>query len=177
MRPGEGHRGVRERGFTYIGLLVLVMLIGFMLAAAGEVASTTAQRERETELLFIGHQYRDSIARFVAKNHRFPQDLNELLGAAADSPVPVHFIRRLYPDPMTRAVDWTLLPAPGGGVMGVASSSTGTPLKHAGFDDVDTGFADAETYMGWAFVFNPNARFLRTPAPASPSAPRGIRPR
>jgi len=171
MQPGERAGRACERGFTYIGLLVLVMLIGFMLAAGGQVASTTAQRERETELLFIGHQYRDAIGRFVAQNHRYPQELNELLGAAPDSPLPAHFIRRLYPDPMTRAVDWVLVPAPGGGIMGVSSASAGTPLKHAGFDSADLGFEDAEAYHDWVFRFDPRGRFLPAATPARGTAP------
>ncbi len=62
----------QQRGFTYFGVLVLVVLIGLMLAAAGEVASQQAQREREAELLFVGHQYRDAIERYFPFNHRFP---------------------------------------------------------------------------------------------------------
>jgi type II secretory pathway pseudopilin PulG len=185
MRSGERAGRGRARGFTYIGLLVLVVLIGIMLAAAGQVASTTAQRERETELLFIGHQYRDAIGRFVAMNRRFPQELNELLGAEADSPMPVHFIRRLYADPMTRTVDWVLVPAPDGGIAGVASSSPLVPLKHANFDGDDLGFGDAATYRDWIFQFNPRRRLppvaVRAPAPApapssSPAPPRARAP-
>src|SRR5450631_1580977 len=87
MRCGERVPS-REGGFTYVGLLVLVLLIGVMMAAAGEVASTATQRERETELLFIGNQYRDAIGRFVTVNHRFPQSLEELVGLGGDSILP-----------------------------------------------------------------------------------------
>jgi type II secretory pathway pseudopilin PulG len=146
------------------------MLIGLMLAAAGQVASTSAQRERETELLFIGHQYRDAIGRYVARNHRYPQSLDELLGTTADDPLPAHFLRRLYPDPMTRAVDWTLVPAPGGGIMGVASASTLVPLKHAGFDPPDTTFTDAQSYADWVFLHAPRGWGM-LPPPASVPAP------
>jgi len=141
------------------------MLIGLMLAAAGQVASTSAQRERETELLFIGHEYRDAIGRYVARNGRYPQSLNELLGTTTDDPLPAHFLRRLYPDPMTRAADWTLVPAPGGGIMGVASASTRVPLKRAGFDPSDTTFTDAQSYTDWVFLYTARRWALRAPAP------------
>ncbi|MBS0419497.1 MAG: type II secretion system protein [Proteobacteria bacterium] len=146
-------------GFTYLGILALIVLIGLMLAMAGEVASTQAQREREAELLFIGHQYRDAIAFFYRVNHRFPQTPAELV-QSADSATPVkYFLRRLYRDPMTGAADWSLIPAANGGFMGVASTSTRAPLKRAGFDLVDTDFDQAEKYTDWVFIYDPLPRF------------------
>ena len=156
MRSGRG----AQAGFTYIGVLVLVVLIGLMLSIAGQVARSTAQRERETELLFIGHQYREAIGRFVRGTHRYPMTLEELVQFEGAGPAPDHYLRRLYPDPMTRQTDWTLIPAPGVGFMGVASSSKQIPLKQAGFDDVDVDFDKAETYADWLFVYNPRPRSL-----------------
>jgi type II secretory pathway pseudopilin PulG len=141
----------RAGGFTYVGLLALVALIGLMLAAAGEVASTAAQRERETQLLWVGHEYRAAIGRYWRNKRAYPQTLEELLGAAPDSPVQVRYLRRLYPDPMTNAVDWVLLPAPNGGIMGVASSSKRVPLKTGHFDDADRDFETASAYTDWQF--------------------------
>ncbi len=158
----RGERARREpRGFTYLGLLVLVALISVLLAAAGEVASTSARREREAQLLWVGHEYRAAIGRYWSRARRYPQALEELLGAGPDSPVQVRYLRRLYPDPMTNAVDWVLVPAPGGGIMGVASRSKRAPLKSGQFDPADRDFADASAYADWRFTF----------------APRGVRPR
>jgi type II secretory pathway pseudopilin PulG len=154
MRRGEPARR-RDRGFTYLGLLLLVALIGLALAAAGEVAATTAQREREAQLLWVGHEYRSAIARFWSQRRAFPQTLQELLGTAPDAPLQVHYLRRLYPDPMTNAVDWLLLPAPGGGIMGIASSSKRAPIKVEGFDEVDKDFAGVATYGEWEFKYLP----------------------
>jgi type II secretory pathway pseudopilin PulG len=151
MRPGRAG----QEGFTYFGILVLIVLIGLMLAAAGQVVSTQAQRERETELLFIGHQYRDAIARYFRANHRWPTVLADLVADSNGAPTEQHFLRHLYPDPMTRATDWTLLPAPNGGFMGIASSSTRAPIKHAGFDAQDMDFDQAEKYSDWTFLYQP----------------------
>lgn len=161
MRPGRPGRGARQSGFTYLGILVLVVLIGMMLAAAGEVASTQAQREREVELLFIGHQYRDAIELYVRTNRRWPTALEDLVQDTSGALTVQHFLRHLYPDPMTRAADWTLLPAPNGGFMGVSSASARAPLKHAGFDAMDVDFDKAEKYSDWVFVYEPqrNSRF------------------
>lgn len=144
-----------ERGFTYLGLLALVALIGLSLAAAGEVAATAGRREREAQLLWVGHAYRAAIGRYFNDRRAYPQTLQDLLGSAPDAPLEARYLRRLYPDPMTNAVDWVLVPAPSGGIMGVASSSRRAPLKTARFDDADQGFADASAYGDWQFTFVP----------------------
>lgn len=149
------------RGFTYVGMLFLIVLIGLALAGAGEVARTTAQRERETELLFIGHQYRDAIARFYQQNRHYPESLQQLVAFQSTGPAAVHYLRRLYRDPMTRSNDWTLVDAPDQGIMGVASSSLRKPLKSAGFDDVDADFETAKSYADWAFTYDPRSATLR----------------
>ena len=161
MPTGERARR-RAGGFTYVGLLVLVVLIGLLLAAAGEVASIAAQRDRETQLLWVGHAYRAAISRYWIHQRAYPQSLKELLGAAPDAPVQVRYLRRLYPDPMTNAVDWALVPAPNGGIMGVASSSSRAPLKTGHFDDADQLFTTASAYSDWQFTFVPG-RFRRRP--------------
>jgi type II secretory pathway pseudopilin PulG len=152
-------RGERARrsagGFTYVGLLALLVLLGLALAAAGEVSATAAQREREAQLLWVGHEYRAAIGRYWSQKRAYPLTLQELLGSAPDAPLQVRYLRRLYPDPMTNAVDWVLVPAPSGGIMGVASSSKRAPLKTAHFDDADLGFADAGAYSAWQFTFLP----------------------
>jgi type II secretory pathway pseudopilin PulG len=139
--------------------LALIVLIGLMLAMAGEVASTQAQREREAELLFIGHQYRNAIERFFRVNHRFPQTTTELAQSTDSAAATRYFLRRPYRDPMTGAGDWSLIPAANGGFMGVASTSARAPLKRAGFDWSDTDFDKAEKYSDWAFIYDPLPKF------------------
>lgn len=158
MPRGEQARRARAAGFTYVGLLTLIVLIGLLLAAAGEVASTTARREREAQLLWVGHEYRDAIGRYWGHKRVYPQALQELVGAAPDASVQVRYLRRLYPDPMTDALDWVLVPAPNGGIMGVASSSKRVPLKTGQFDEADKDFADATAYSDWQFNFLPAVR-------------------
>lgn len=171
MQPGSCAAG-REAGFTYLGLLALVVLIGLLLAAAGEVVATSMQRDHEAELLWVGHAYRDAIGRYFAHYGRYPTSLADLVGDSGDTVLPFRAIRRLYRDPMTNGRDWVLVPGLGGGIMGVTSASTRSPLKHAGFDAVDNKFADAEAYANWSFIYDPNAAPVpgrrRTPV-ASPT--------
>jgi hypothetical protein len=69
---------------------------------------------------------------------------------------------------MTNAADWVLVRAPGGGIMGVASSSQRAPLKTGHFDEVDQDFEDASSYGDWQFTYPPSA--LRHKTTASPDA-------
>ena len=161
MHSGERRQPCGQAGFTYLGVLVLIVLIGIMLAGAGEVAHTTAQRERETELLFIGHQYRDAIGRYFQQNRRYPQELEDLLQTQNANPLPARYLRRLYRDPMTQKADWTLLRTAEQGIMGVASSSSAVPLKKARFEEADTGFEDAKTYADWIFTYDPRISVIR----------------
>jgi type II secretory pathway pseudopilin PulG len=157
----------RQRGFTYVGLLIAIVIMGLMLTVAGRVWSTTEQRERETQLLWVGHAYRMAIASYYASGHAYPATLQNLL-LDDRSPVPVRHLRRLYPDPVTGAADWLLIPTPGGnGIMGVASSSQRVPIKRKSFEAVDHSFTDTECYCLWQFVYYPN-RFNRfSPRPPS----------
>ena len=71
-----------QRGFTYVGLLLAVALAGVALAAAGTLWSTTAKRDKELELLFVGDQYRRAIGSYYEGTpgaKRYPQRLEDLL--------------------------------------------------------------------------------------------------
>jgi len=146
----------RQRGFTYLGLLFAVMVIGLMLTVASRVWRTTVQREHETELLWVGHAYRMAISAYFAAGHRYPATLHDLL-IDDRSPVPKRYLRQLYPDPMTGRADWTLIMTPDQtGIQGVASTSQGTPIKRDGFDKIDFSFKNKECYCEWKFLYLPN---------------------
>ena len=169
----RGDRPRRDLGFTYLGLLALVVLIGLMLSAAGEVVATASRREREAHLIWVGHQYRAAIGRYWAARRAYPQSLQELLGTLGDAPVKVRYLRFLYPDPMAHGADWVLVEAPGGGIKGVASSSKKAPFKTANFEEADWNFAEAASYADWQFVYPPPPKPKKPEgAPAPLTAPR-----
>jgi type II secretory pathway pseudopilin PulG len=150
----------KQQGFTYLALMIIVAVMGAGLAAIGELYSHAAQREKERELLFVGHQFRQAIAGYYEKSpgaKAYPRSLDDLLEDKR-FPMPQRHLRRLYPDPMTGKADWGLLEMPGGaGIMGVHSLSEERPLKSAGFAAADQGFEDAETYAKWTFIYSPVA--------------------
>ena len=164
----------RQRGYTYIGLLVSVVILGLMLTVVSRVWMTTMQREREAQLLWVGHAYRDAIASYYVHGGQFPQSLEQLLQDDR-SPVPLRHLRQLYPDPMTGAPDWTLISDPTSQrIMGVASSSKATPIKRKGFELVDAVFADTDCYCLWQFIYWP--RRFGAPLPAGVNLPPSTAP-
>src|SRR6516162_10687659 len=102
--------------------------MGMLLTIAGRVWTTTVQREREAQLLWVGDAYRAAIGSFYRHGGRYPESLQQLVQDDR-SPVTLRHLRQLYPDPMTGAADWTLIPDPmSQHIMGVASSSKATPI-------------------------------------------------
>ncbi len=155
MRAAQSQRS-GQMGFTYIGLLFAIAIIGITLSTVGVVWSTQLRRDKEAELLFVGNQFRLAIGRYVRSGGQYPLELADLLEDKR-TPVPRRFLRRIYPDPMTRGADWDLVTAPQGGIMGVASRSQDKPIKVAGFLAANAGFELAECYCEWKFVYSPRA--------------------
>jgi len=163
-------RPPRHAGFTYIGLLLAVAVLGVGLAATGQVWRTAAAREKERELLFVGNQFRTAIMNYYAGTPagqiRFPRSLEDLI---EDHRMPVmrRHLRRVYPDPITGGDKWGIVPASDGGIAGVFSLSGQAPLKTAGFSGADAKFEGAERYSDWKFVYTPPLASRRQPIPAT----------
>lgn len=139
------------------------------LALVGEVWETSAKRDRETELLFVGNQYRHAIALFYEKTpggvKRYPRTLEELLKDPRQ-PGTERYLRQLYPDPFG-SKEWGTVKAPDGGVAGVYSLSEDKPLKTGNFKLRDAGFDGAQRYADWKFVYSPAAAAQTTPQPGA----------
>ena len=148
----------RQLGFTYLGVLFLVALVGLSMASVGTAASHERQREKEAQLLFVGHQFREAIRRYHEATpgaiKHYPPSIEALLKDPRTPAVRRH-LRRIYPDPITGKAVWGLVEAPGGGIMGVFSQSTEQPLKTGGFREVDQDFEGKASYAEWKFVYVP----------------------
>ena len=144
-------------GFTYIGLLLVIIIAGIGLAAVGQVWHTKYQREKEQELLFIGEQFRQAIGSYYESTpsgaKQYPLSLEQLLH---DDRFPVikHHLRRIYIDPMTGQAEWGLEKQQGR-IVGVYSLSQQHPLKTAGFAPAYVSFAKASQYNAWRFSYVP----------------------
>jgi type II secretory pathway pseudopilin PulG len=156
IRPACSRRPCRgERGFGYIGLLILVAMMGVALAAAGQVWHTAQQREKEQELLFAGSQFRRAIAQFYANTpgqaRRYPLHLEELLQDPRH-PDTRRYLRKIYRDPMTGTAEWGLVSGPNGEIFGVYSLSEDAPLKQANFRLAEKAFEGTTKYSDWVFM-------------------------
>lgn len=157
----------RQRGFTYLAVILLVAMMGAGLGAIGQVWRTAQQREKERELIFIGNEYKEAIGRYMEGGpggaRRFPPQLEDLV---RDSRYPTvqRYLRKLYRDPMTNSLDWGLVRASDGGIAGVYSKSEQKPLKIAGFSSWSARLENAQKYSEWIFVYEGRPR---------PRAPRG----
>lgn len=153
--PGRQPGRRRARGFTYIGVLILVAMMGIALAAAGDIWHTASKREKEQELLFIGDQYRRAIGQFSAntpgKARRHPLSLEELLQDPRHPGIR-RYLRKVYPDPMTGKAEWGLIAGPGGEIFGVYSLSEDEPLKKANFRLAEKDFEGKTKYSEWVFM-------------------------
>lgn len=153
-RGDPSYRRQRQQGFTYILLLVFVTVSGVTLARAGLVWDTESRRERETELLFVGEQIAQAIRSFHDLSpgaKTFPRSLDDLLEDRRTLVVRRH-LRRPYLDPMTGSVEWGLVRAPDGGIRGVYSLSTQTPLRTAGLSASVVLEGDGGAYTSWRFM-------------------------
>lgn len=161
MRSGNTRhpRALCQRGFGYLLVLFALAAVGLALAGVGQVWHTTAQREKEAELLFIGNQFRQAIGTYYAQTpgatRQYPARLEDLLEDKRFA-VPRRHLRKLYRDPMTGTTQWGLAKA-GDRIMGVYSMAEGTAFK-TDFQGRDASFAGATQYQQW--VFSPSGRVV-----------------
>ena len=147
-----------EAGLTYLGVLILTAMLTISIAAAGILWHFAQQRQRESDLLFIGNQFRTAIGRYYL-NHlgpqkEYPKRLEDLLRDPRH-PGTVRYLRKLYVDPMTGSTDWGLLKTPDGSILGVYSKSNRKPIKSATFRPIDRHLERKAKYSEWKFAYLP----------------------
>lgn len=140
-------------GFTYVGLLLLVAMMGISLTVVCQVWQTMQKREKEVELLFVGDQIRRAIGLYYANTpggrERYPRSLEDLLKDPR-YPGVRRYLRKIYRDPITGRAEWGLVKA-GDVITGVYSLSDEEPLKKTEFRLVDRSFEGKTKYSDWVF--------------------------
>jgi type II secretory pathway pseudopilin PulG len=156
-----------QSGFTYLGVIFLVAIMGTLLAAAGTIWSVAKQREQEKQLLFVGSQFRRAIQLYYDHTpgpiKEYPKSLDALLKDARYASSQ-RYLRKRYADPITGKAEWGLVHGPGGGVMGVYSLSDQKPMKTANFSEANQAFEGMTVYSDWKFVYLPAQSTIPTPA-------------
>ena len=158
MRPG---RLGRTGGFTYIGLLIVVVIMGVVLVSVGEVWHTVQRREKEKELLFIGNQFRWAIDGYyqntAGQQLRYPVRLEDMLKDPR-YPSTQRYLRKIFRDPVSGSEKWGLIRGPDGEIYGVYSLSEEEPIKKANFSLADKNFEGKTKYSDWIFMHFPGQR-------------------
>ncbi len=146
-------------GFSYIGVLLAVAIVGIAMTAANRYWSTVIQREREAELIFRGDQIREAIKTYYenppeGQIRQYPRTINDLL---KDSRYPQtrRHLRRWYKTPFPDESDWAIVRDAGGRIKGVHSTHPGRPLKTGGFPKAYSAFNTAVSYADWKFIYIP----------------------
>lgn len=151
MRAGKG-RG-QQRGFTYVGVLFLITLLGLGLAGTGEAWSVASRRAREKELLWVGNQYARAIRAYYMQSpgtRQFPAQLEDLLEDRR-FPEPRRHLRQLYVDPISHE-RFDIVLAEDGRIGGVRSHSDDTPMKQDNFPVKFRDFKGSAHYSDWLFI-------------------------
>ena len=145
-------------GFTLIGLLMIVALMGIALLAVGEVWHIAQKREKEQALLFVGNQFRQAIASYYVhtpvanKQQPYPLQLEDLLKDPR-FPSTQRYLRKIYIDPMTGLSEWGILRLSNGGIYGIYSLSDESPIKRSNFRPNEIGFEGKDKYSDWKFTY------------------------
>lgn len=152
---GTGIRpAARQGGFTYLGVMFVIVLMGIGLAGAGQFWSLTSQRDKEAQLIWVGSQYVRALRAYHARSpgrKTWPLTLEELLEDRR-FPTPVRHLRQPYRDPLAPESAWELIRNAEGRIVGLHSQAAGVPLKQANFPLLWEDFAGMQSYADWRFV-------------------------
>ena len=144
---------IQERGFTLIGLAVIITIMGIVLMTVSRVYSTMAKRDVEEELLFRGDEIKDAIDSYFKYGTMYPKSFEELLKDPRGVNPKKH-LRKLYKDPITKG-EWDVIKDKAERIVGVRSKSGEEPLKKAGFSDEYKTFEGKTKYNEWEFISKP----------------------
>ncbi len=162
----------REGGFTYMGMLVAIVVIGITSLVVAQTWKSVSRVQKERQLIWCGHQFRNAIRGYYeyrkklrggADGNYYPTELKDLLS----DPGRVggySWLRKIYVDPMTGKDDWVLVRTTGG-VKGVHSASDAEPLRKAGFDVDDSSFTGKTRYSEWVFEYPASVTYAGPPIP------------
>jgi type II secretory pathway pseudopilin PulG len=145
-----------QAGFTYLGLIIFVAIIGLVGAAMLKIGSLLQRAAAEEELLDIGAAFSAALDSYAAATPRgaspYPPSLAELLKDPRSPAVRRH-LRKVYVDPLTGKAEWGIVYLGGGetGVVAIHSLSAARPLKVANFDSRFKGLDNKATISEWRF--------------------------
>ena len=168
-----------QGGFTYLGLIVLVMVIGMVGAATLKIGALMQRTAAENELLETGAAFSEALRSYAAATPQGqpqqPPTLAELLKDPRFPGVRRH-LRKIFVDPMTGKAEWGIVYlGDKKGVIGVYSLSAVKPFKVANFDARFINFENKQKISEWRFTAGGQGLVApgATPSMAPPSGLKG----
>lgn len=147
---------LQQRGFTYVAMLFALAIFGIGLAAIGEAWSAASHRDKEEELIQIGNAYVQAIASYYLRSpgtaKTYPARLDELVDDKRFVGAERH-LRHIYRDPFTNRVDWALVRAPDGGIIGIHSLSEQATLRQQAMSLAHASLIVGSHYSDWKFMY------------------------
>jgi type II secretory pathway pseudopilin PulG len=116
-----------QSGFTYLGVLLAVAILGIGLAAASEVWVTIATRQRMEQLDWVGQQYVQAIGSYYEASpgvKAYPRALHDLVEDRRYVFVRRH-LRQVYANPLAGTPDWEVVRTVDGGIRGLRTQVPG----------------------------------------------------
>ena len=155
----------RCRGFIYLWILLVVALVGLGLTLGAEVYRTSLQREQETALLSIGHEFRAALRSYyvmpirsdgASALSRYPARLEDLLHDPRFASTK-RYLRQIYVDPVTGHADWGLVKV-GERIVGIYSLSRRIAIKQSNFEPDDLILEGKTKISEWTFTYPADMR-------------------
>jgi type II secretory pathway pseudopilin PulG len=158
-----------QGGFTYLGLIILVTVIGMVGAATLKIGALMQRAQMEEELLDIGAAFSAALQSYAAATPKGqplqPPSLQELLKDPRTPALRRH-LRKIFVDPATGSTEWAIVyqaEKGSGGVVAVYSLSQARPLKIGNFDARFVGFEGKQHLSDWKFTAGAFAPVLPVP--------------
>lgn len=143
---------------AYLAILIAVAIVGALAAGAIQAGDSLQRRAAEEELLFVGSQFQLAFKTYYettpSGKRPYPNDLGELLRDPRFPGIRRH-LRKAYYDPLTGKNEWGIAESPEGGIMGVYSLATGSPIKLTGFPEQFSQLEGKARYSDWVFGYSP----------------------
>lgn len=150
-------------GFTYVGLLIFIAILGIAAAATVSLGSLVQRRQAEDELLTIGLTFRQALISYYQSTPtgqpRYPTRLEDLLKDPRYPNTRRH-LRQIPHDPFTGKAEWGVVKMQNI-IVGIHSLSSSTPIKVGLFPTELASFESKTRYSEWVFGYAPE---LMSPA-------------